>query len=149
MTDKVNHPAHYNAHPSGVECWKIIQTVPKELADPIKYLWRVDMKNGMEDARKALWYLSECDDFRAYQLMNGSPVYHSNMHYLGIVLPYEAHETPYEWRAETPLGAALLLLKAAITDASYEYSEALKKAMQITDEYITRGGDAAARTATF
>lgn len=146
MTDKVNHPSHYNAHPSGVECWKIIQTVPKELADPIKYLWRKDLKNGVEDALKALWYLSECDDFRAFQVVKNQQVYMSNLHHMDIVLPHEADERLHGWNAQTPLGAALLLLRAAITGDGDEYSEALRKAVQITHEYVVRRRAVEART---
>lgn len=57
MSDLVNHPAHYNSHPSGVECITITEHMPFNVGNAIKYLWRADHKNGIEDLRKARWYV--------------------------------------------------------------------------------------------
>jgi hypothetical protein len=62
MSEKemVNHPAHYNAHPSGVECIDIIEHFGYNVGVVIKHLWRADEKHddgGMEDLRKAEWYI--------------------------------------------------------------------------------------------
>lgn len=47
MAEAVNHPAHYNAHPSGVEA-----------IDIVEHLFRRDHKGrSLEDTTKALWYL--------------------------------------------------------------------------------------------
>lgn len=56
-TDKVNHPVHYTQHPSGVECITITEHMSFTLGNAIKYIWRADYKNGVEDLNKAIWYL--------------------------------------------------------------------------------------------
>lgn len=63
MTDSVNSPDHYNQ--GHLECIDAIgaATVGKSgieavcTANVIKYLWRYERKNGVEDVRKARWYL--------------------------------------------------------------------------------------------
>ena len=55
--DPVNHPKHYTEHPSGVECITITQHMPFVLGNAMKYIWRADLKNGLEDLKKARWYL--------------------------------------------------------------------------------------------
>jgi Protein of unknwon function (DUF3310) len=55
--DKVNHPRHYNLHPSGVECIQVVEHMSFNVGNAIKYLWRADHKNGIEDLRKAAWYV--------------------------------------------------------------------------------------------
>lgn len=58
MNDPVNHPPHYNAHPSGVECIKITEHMNFCLGNAIKYIWRADQKGrAIEDLKKAVWYL--------------------------------------------------------------------------------------------
>jgi hypothetical protein len=55
--DPVEHPAHYTAHPSGVECIQITEHMNFNLGNVIKYVWRSEEKGGVEDLRKAAWYL--------------------------------------------------------------------------------------------
>ena len=55
--DPVNHPKHYNAHPSGVECITVAEHMNFNVGNAIKYLWRSDHKNGLEDLKKARWYI--------------------------------------------------------------------------------------------
>lgn len=62
-TDSVNHPQHYTA--GKVECIDALESATVNLsgieavctANAIKYLWRWKQKNGVEDLRKARWYL--------------------------------------------------------------------------------------------
>lgn len=56
--DKVNHPKHYRSHPSGVECITVTEHMTFNIGNVVKYLWRADHKNGLEDYRKAQWYLN-------------------------------------------------------------------------------------------
>lgn len=58
MTDNVNHPKHYTNHPSGVECIAITEHMSFCLGNAIKYLWRADLKNGVEDLEKARWFIT-------------------------------------------------------------------------------------------
>lgn len=61
--DPVNHPAHYTA--GKVECIDAIEAATIGLSGgvayctgaAIKYLWRWSRKNGLEDLKKARWYL--------------------------------------------------------------------------------------------
>jgi hypothetical protein len=55
--DPVNHPRHYTAHPSGVECIQITEHMGFTLGNAMKYIWRADLKAGVEDLKKARWYL--------------------------------------------------------------------------------------------
>jgi len=55
--EAVNHPKHYNSHPSGVECIDVVRHMNFNLGNVIKYLWRADHKNAsIEDLKKARWY---------------------------------------------------------------------------------------------
>lgn len=56
--DMVNHPPHYSAHPSGVECIQIVEHMGFNIGNAIKYLWRADKKGApLEDLKKAEWYV--------------------------------------------------------------------------------------------
>ena len=57
MTEKVDHPQHYNSHPSGVEAIDIVQYMGFCLGNAFKYVYRYQHKNGTEDLKKAIWYL--------------------------------------------------------------------------------------------
>jgi hypothetical protein len=59
MTDDVNHPQHYNAHPSGVECITITEHMGFNLGNAVKYIWRAGLKSDSpaKDLKKAVWYL--------------------------------------------------------------------------------------------
>lgn len=58
MNDPVNNPKHYNLHPSGVECITVTEHFNFNIGNAIKYLWRSDHKNGLEDLKKAAWYIN-------------------------------------------------------------------------------------------
>ena len=66
--DSVNHPAHYNSHPSGIECIEIARHHNFNIGNTIKYIWRAGLKSeeGMEDTdkqvedlNKAIWYIKD------------------------------------------------------------------------------------------
>lgn len=58
INDSVNHPPHYTAHPSGVECIQITESMNFCLGNAVKYIWRADLKHdAIEDLKKAKWYL--------------------------------------------------------------------------------------------
>lgn len=58
-TEKINHPSHYNQHPSGVECITIVEHFNFNLGNAIKYIWRAGLKGEepVVDLRKAKWYI--------------------------------------------------------------------------------------------
>jgi len=57
MSDNVNHPSHYTHGP--IEVIDIIEgfRLSYHLGNVIKYLLRHEHKNGLEDLKKARWYL--------------------------------------------------------------------------------------------
>ena len=57
--DAVNHPSHYTSHPSGVECLEVTRLLPFDVGNGVKYVWRTDLKNGLEDLRKSAFYLED------------------------------------------------------------------------------------------
>lgn len=65
QNDNVNHPKHYQA-PNGLEAIDVIEAFTADLngfeathtGNALKYLLRWKQKNGLEDLRKARWYIS-------------------------------------------------------------------------------------------
>ena len=56
MTDNVNHPKHYTQQPH--ECIWFTEKLGFCMGNAFKYVWRYGHKNGVEDLKKARWYLS-------------------------------------------------------------------------------------------
>lgn len=66
----VDHPAHYNVHPSGVECIQIVEHMPFNIGTAVKHVWRYGLKDveyDEQDLDKAIWYLQR-EKFRRNQL---------------------------------------------------------------------------------
>lgn len=68
VENNVNHPKHYNSHPSGIECIDIVRHYDFNIGNVIKYIWRAGLKHeeGMtnrqkriEDLEKAMFYLKD------------------------------------------------------------------------------------------
>lgn len=64
MNDPINSPSHYTD--GGIECIEAIEaSMGKEAfkgflkGNCVKYLWRYELKNGIEDLRKCQWYLNK------------------------------------------------------------------------------------------
>lgn len=64
--DNVNHPSHYINNPKGIECINAMEAgLGKEavmsfcLCNAFKYIFRTQNKNGIEDVKKAIWYLNK------------------------------------------------------------------------------------------
>ena len=63
MTDPVNKPVHYNQ--AGIECIEAIRAMTSNMdgtsaymaGNVLKYMWRHEYKNGIEDLQKAQVYL--------------------------------------------------------------------------------------------
>ncbi len=56
--EAVDHPSHYNSHPSGVECITVVEHLTFNVGNAIKYLWRAGLKGALvEDLKKARWYI--------------------------------------------------------------------------------------------
>lgn len=56
---KVNTPINPSYYKGKIECIEVIEQLqaPFSIGNVIKYLWRWRGKNGLEDLRKARWYL--------------------------------------------------------------------------------------------
>lgn len=62
--ERVQHPSHYQTN-SGIECIDVMEACTEELSGAeavntsqiIKYIWRWKKKNGLEDLKKARFYL--------------------------------------------------------------------------------------------
>ena len=68
VNDNVNHPQHYNSHPSGIECIDVVRHYCFSIGNAIKYLWRAGLKKDasltdnqkeIEDLKKAIWYIKD------------------------------------------------------------------------------------------
>lgn len=78
MIDNVNHPSHYCQ--GGIECIDALKaaTVGKTgieavcVANVIKYLWRYEEKNGLEDVKKAQWYIKRLIQELEYKKENNT-----------------------------------------------------------------------------
>ena len=66
--EMVNHPRHYNSHPSGIECIDIVRHHNFNIGNAIKYLWRCGLKTeegmdiqdkAIEDLQKAIFYIQD------------------------------------------------------------------------------------------
>ncbi|QDH92214.1 hypothetical protein SEA_PAVLO_64 [Microbacterium phage Pavlo] len=63
----VEHPKHYNSHPSGVECITIARHHNFNIGNAFKYLWRIGLKGEdaatkekqVEEIDKAIFYLQD------------------------------------------------------------------------------------------
>ena len=66
--DPVNNPKHYNR--GGIECIDAIEAMTEKMsgdiaphaANVLKYVWRCEYKNGLQDIDKAIWYLNRLRD---------------------------------------------------------------------------------------
>lgn len=65
MNDLINHPKHYNVSGVKCECGRQIECIDItrhksfNVGNVIKYVWRYEHKNGLEDLKKAQWYLAD------------------------------------------------------------------------------------------
>jgi hypothetical protein len=60
MSEAVNHPKHYGGKDNPLEAIKIIDAYEMNFIEGsiLKYLLRYKKKNGLEDLKKAQWYLN-------------------------------------------------------------------------------------------
>lgn len=66
--EAVNHPSHYNSHPSGIECITIARHYCFSIGNAFKYLWRAGLKQEqglddtekeIQDLEKAIFYIND------------------------------------------------------------------------------------------
>ena len=65
IEEKIDHPAHYNLNNMKCSCGRQIECIDVTrhksfvIGNAIKYMWRYEQKNGVEDLRKAIWYITD------------------------------------------------------------------------------------------
>jgi hypothetical protein len=66
MADLINHPEHYTSSEAAcescgfpIECIDVTRHMGFNVGNIIKYVWRFNKKNGVEDLKKARWYLED------------------------------------------------------------------------------------------
>lgn len=102
--EAVDHPRHYNAHPSGIECVDIAEHLGFNHGNAIKYLWRAgekDQATVIEDMRKARWYLAR-------------EMARKNMP--ALALPAEVNRMAMNVMAHTKYGNPLCLMACVVRD---------------------------------
>lgn len=57
MSDNVNHPKHYEAGP--FECIELSRLLSSDWGQAVQYCFRWQHKNGVEDLKKALWFIND------------------------------------------------------------------------------------------
>lgn len=57
MSDNVNHPKHYENGP--FECIELSRLLSSDWGQAIQYCFRWQHKNGVEDLKKALWFIND------------------------------------------------------------------------------------------
>lgn len=58
---EIDHPKHYNDHPTGIECIEVVEHFSFNLGNAVKYVWRNGLKPGTDsitDLQKAVWYIN-------------------------------------------------------------------------------------------
>ena len=75
--ERVDHPRHYNQHPSNIECIELIEHLPCNLSNAVKYIWRCGIKateTPIRDLQSARWYTErESQREYLYDLENEPP----------------------------------------------------------------------------
>lgn len=66
MHDNINHPVHYTSSKAEcpscerrIECIDVTRHMGFNVGNAVKYLWRYELKNGLEDLMKAQWYIND------------------------------------------------------------------------------------------
>lgn len=66
MTDMINHPVHYTTSDAKcskcqepIECIEVTRHMSFNIGNAVKYLWRYKHKGGLEDLKKAQWYIND------------------------------------------------------------------------------------------
>ena len=86
--ENIEHPKHYNSHPSGIECITIARHYCFSIGNAIKYLWRAGLKKDssmsdidkeIEDLKKAIWYINdrieELDNMKSNETVGQKRIY--------------------------------------------------------------------------
>lgn len=71
--ESIDHPAHYNLHPAGIECIEIIAPLLTPIGTAVKHLHRAGLKGGkvmyVEDLSKAIVYTKFAIEYLDFPLV--------------------------------------------------------------------------------
>lgn len=121
--DPVEHPEHYNTHPSGIACIEIIRWWPCNISNAMKYLWRAGKKgesleSALQDLDKASWYIN--DELRNQRMVYPrllAPVIHPSGHKIDNIIkndPYWLAKAKESLWVSTLIGGDLHDLNKAL-----------------------------------
>jgi hypothetical protein len=72
--DTINHPKHYNSHPSGIEAIELCELLSFTAGNALKYILRCEHKGHLlEDLQKAIWYLDRFNNNESGVYASGTP----------------------------------------------------------------------------
>jgi len=126
--EKVNHPTHYNQHPSGIECIDLVEEFNFNFGNAIKYLWRCGKKNNVEaseDIRKAKFYIDR--EFDRLKKVH-KPEYITNDMLNSI--------TAYKMSKNLTIDISYMIEKIISSDPNYLLSKVLKSVISNEDPRI-------------
>jgi hypothetical protein len=109
-TELVDHPAHYNAHPSGVEAIRFLEYMSFNSGNAAKYIYRhLEKGSPVPDLRKARWYIE-----RELERMRGER----------NVIPDEVLEKLTAHKDDPIVRAVLLLIHGDLREAKRAAADA-------------------------
>lgn len=136
---QVDHPRHYNEHPSGVECIDVVEGLTFNMGNAIKYLWRAGLKESEpsgKDFDKAVWYIR-----REVALVKETGIAQGDwVLYLQKRTPFEASQRVREYYRRVTAGPWTPLHAALVVAAGLEPSDEVKRSHSFRGEnaYILR-----------
>lgn len=125
--EKVDHPRHYNQHPSGIECIELIEHLPANLANAVKYIWRCGLKQSetpLRDLKSALWYVRREQRRIAMYELNGEPGSKTDVVWRAL-----AHQVVTSEWSKVPDSVLCLCLIAILDKRLYDIEPVLVKAI--------------------
>jgi Protein of unknwon function (DUF3310) len=128
--DPIN-PAHYQNHPSGIECIEISKHLSGCLAQAFQYVWRCGQKDDpIQELKKALWFIEVETFLDNHQRLNKTDIAEN-------IYKISKHEP------DTNKMLALLSIASANTsqDERVDYLSTAVKSIQNMIEVIKTGDD--------
>ncbi|OSI06816.1 putative phage associated protein [Neisseria animaloris] len=126
MKDNIN-PNHYRAQP--VECIEFTQWLNFCLGNAFKYIWRYNQKNGLEDLKKAEWYLQ--------RQISEEPIYSELDDDLWVKGAEQLHECDFNAHQASAL---LNIWACAFNDTGRELPAALRCVRELIHGYPDDAG---------
>ena len=131
MSNNVQHPKHYNAHPAGIECIDVIRHYVCDIANAQKYLWRAGLKpeqgisdrdKEIEDLEKSLFYIADYRKNPQHSSRHGERDTKTMLRRVRKVTGYTAEQIVSGY--PKPIADAMtLLLVVGIIDAGKVYAD--------------------------